>query len=118
MGERTLVTAGATSNRKYVRTSAPTKASDIYVVLNEGGTVAGTLSGSFIDEKFKKNNFILTNSEGTELVVPQSGNLGVKMSEVPEGAYVEITYKGKSPMKSGNFKGTLAHNWLVQYEQI
>ena len=121
MGEKTLKTAGAKTSTvtKFARTSELTEeqaASGNLIGLVPGSTISGTFSSTYVDEKFRKNNFVITQLDGSNVVVAQSGNLGVKMSEVPAGSYVEITYKGKSPMKSGNFKGTLAHNWLVQYD--
>lgn len=86
------------------------------VEIKPGDLVAGVYVKSFVDEKFGKTNFVILTKTGE--IVLTGGNLGSRMNEVKPGAYVEITYKGKSEMKSGKWKGTKAHNFTVDYEAI
>ncbi len=89
----------------------------IYQALNVGDSISGNLVSTFVDD-YKKTNFVLERANGAKLAIASAGNLGKKMAEVPAGSYVEITYEGKTPMKSGPFKGTPAHGFSVAYEQI
>ena len=119
MEARQLKTAGKGGNATFIRLrplTAEEAATGSVKELKVGGVLAGRLKNTYEDDKYKKTNFVLSNEEGQDVIITTAGNLGAKMKEVSVGAYVEITYKGKSPMKSGPFKGTPAHNFVVQYE--
>lgn len=106
---------------RYVKTgkalTAEQIATDNYVALDIDGTVAGVLVSTF-EDTYKKLNFVLEIADGSKIAIAGQGNLTRKMQEVPVGAYVEITYLGKTPMKSGPFKGTGAHGFNVAFEAI
>lgn len=125
---RTLTRAGAPKNEDgstvkpttYLRLR-PLKDSEKekgnVAALNAGDKISGLYVKSFVDTLYGKTNFVILTENG-EVVIPGSGNLNSRMTEVPAGAYTEITYKGKSEMKSGKWKGKSAHNFTVEYEQI
>lgn len=76
--------------------------------------VVGTFVESFEQEtKYGlKTNFKIQTEEGL-IVLNGNGNLTSKMSRVNPGQIVKIEYLGKSPMKSGKYAGTPAHNYEV-----
>jgi uncharacterized protein with NRDE domain len=82
--------------------------------LKKGQTVAGTYLGSYRSGTFNSLTFkIKLESDGRLIGLSGGGQLAKKMANVPEGSYVEVTYDGQSAIKSGQFKGTKAHNFRV-----
>lgn len=89
----------------------------IYQELKVGDGISGILESTFVDD-YKKTNFVLKRASGATIAIAGAGNLTKKMAAVPVGAYVEIIYEGKSPIKNGPFKGTPAHGFDVSYEVV
>lgn len=83
-----------------------------------GEVLEGIYTGSMPNRFNKnKNDYKFELADGTTKIINGSGNLGYQMKDVALNSVVRISYQGKSPMTKGDFKGTLAHNWLVQVEQ-
>lgn len=114
-----LKTAGVAGSGKstFIRLR-PLKETEVTTCkeLKLGERISGVLKNTFVSEKFGKNNFVLSQQDGTEVIITDAGNLGSRMTEVPMGAYVEIEYNGKSKMTKGKWAGTPAHNFTVQYD--
>jgi hypothetical protein len=108
---------GGTSGANYIRLR-PLKANEADIgctQLEQGGTIDGVLT-SVTKNKFGKKEFEITTVDGTKTYIVQAGNLEYRMKDagVKIGTAVEITYNGKTPMESGPFKGTPAHNFSVK----
>lgn len=89
----------------------------LYAAINAGDTIAGT----FVDareDNYGKQNYKIKLGDGTNLVLAGQGNLGRQMAAVEPGNYVEITYKGKQTITSGQWKGKESHTFTVLKEQI
>jgi hypothetical protein len=88
--------------------------------LNPGDVAAqGQFDAIVANPKTKKNDYRILqmddegNLTGTTLIVNGAGNLAFRMKDIQLGEIIQIEYVGKSAMKSGPFKGTLAHNFEV-----
>lgn len=107
----------------YIRTN-PLKDKDLargdVKEMKAGDSISGILTKKFDDvSKFgTKECYVIETSPEMDTILKQSGNLKALMAKVPVGAYVEVQYKGKTEMKSGPYKGTMAHSFSVAYEQI
>lgn len=91
-----------------------------YRQLQIGDAIEGTLVESRVN-KFQKQEYVIRPFDGTkDLVLAQAGNLTFRLKEknINIGDAVRITYNGKNPMQSGQFKGTMAHNFSVQGEAV
>lgn len=82
--------------------------------LKKGQVVAGTYLGSYRSGTFNTLTFkVKLEADGRTIGLSGGGQLAKKMANVAEGQYVEVTYDGQSKIKSGQYKGTLAHNFRV-----
>lgn len=117
MALKTAGAAGSNVKGTFIRLR-PLKDTEVGTCreLKIGERISGVLKNTFVSEKFGKNNFVLSQQDGTELIITDAGNLGSRMSEVAVGSYVEIEYNGKSKMTKGKWAGTPAHNFTVQYD--
>lgn len=117
---RQLESAGPQSNRWFIKLrdlKDAEKEKGYYKSLNKGETITGVYTGS-AENIYKKQDYTIRQSNGEEVVLASAGNLGARMSQVPVGSYVEITYKGTNALKTGPFKGTQAHNFDVLFERV
>lgn len=122
MSERNLTQVKGIANARYVRLR-PLKEKEqtdgIYLSLSQGDTLTGIYSGNE-EGNFGKKNYTIESADGKSIpvVISAAGNLAARMSQVPVGAYVEITYDGKTAIKSGPYKGKEANNFSVAYEKV
>lgn len=84
--------------------------------------IAKGLFTGFLDNKFdaaKKDIRLEDLEAGKVTVVNGTGLLRHKFAQIPQGTYVEITYKGmqKSKAKSGPSVGKKVHDFVVQMEE-
>lgn len=115
----TQVTNGDVARYVRLRPLKDTETTDgIYVALSAGQTLSGVYKGNAEGNFGKKNYTIQTTDTELPTIISGSGNLGARMSQVPEGAYVEITYGGKNMIKSGPYKGKEAHSFNVAFEKV
>lgn len=118
--QRQLESAGPQSNRTFIKLRElkdAEKDKGYYKSLSKGETITGVYTGS-AENIYKKQDYTIRQENGEEVVIASAGNLGSRMSQVPVGSYVEITYKGTNPLKTGPFKGTAAHNFEVMFERV
>lgn len=54
------------------------------------------------------------NETGRTIIINGAGNLEYRMKKAVVGSLIRVVYEGKTPLQSGPFKGTLAHNFDVQ----
>lgn len=80
--------------------------------LKAGTTISGLYRGSF-EDKYEKLNHRIEQADGTQKVINGTGQLNALLAKVSEGTKVDVVYKGKSAIASGEFKGTMAHNFEV-----
>lgn len=80
--------------------------------LKVGTTISGTYRGSF-EDKYEKLNHKIGQDDGTTKVINGTGLLNALLEKVAVGAKVDIVYKGKSQITSGQYKGTDSHSFDV-----
>jgi hypothetical protein len=89
-----------------------------YLSLDKGGSIEGILVGTGVNKYGKDEYKIQRFTDNKTLVIANAGNLKYKMTDkgINVGDAVRITYNGKTPMSSGKYKGTPAHNFTVAGE--
>ncbi len=91
-----------------------------YLEIKVGDSIEGTLTSVGVN-KFGKEEYRITPFDGGQAVVlANAGNLAYRIKEkgINIGDAVQITYNGKTPMASGKYKGTPAHNFTVLGEAV
>lgn len=80
------------------------------------GVIATGRLARTVPNKYKptKPSFVLETADGRDVLIDSAGNLGVQMAEVKIGDLVRIEYRGQQEIKSGAYKGKMAHNFNVQ----
>ena len=68
-----------------------------------------TAAGSAISKDLNEVDY----AAGTTVIINESGNLDYRLRGTKEGDELTVIYEGKTPMKSGVYKGTLANNFQV-----
>ncbi len=98
----------------FYRTSAPKKPTKSpFKVISKGETIEGTYERSFISGKFNNPTYIVRLANGTLVGLPGAGSLKKGMEKLAEGSKVKVIYNGMSPIKTGQWEGTDAHNFTV-----
>lgn len=97
------------------------KEKGFYRQLEEGQAIEGILkkAGPITSKFGTKNQYVIEEFvTGANVVIEQAGNLTARLEgkNVKVGDAVQINYLGKSPLKSGPFAGTPAHNFRVETE--
>ena len=71
--------------------------------LAEGATLEGkyTSSETFIGNYGETTKYIINGNDGVTYGVYGSASIDRQFKNIPEGAYVWITYKGEQPTKNG-----------------
>lgn len=87
-------------------------------MLTEGQQIEGTYKGSFTTKNYGTKIHKIQTDANTAVGLPGSGQLNAALEKVEEGAKVVIQYNGKSPMKTGKFAGTEAHNYSVMASRL
>ncbi len=96
------------------------KSKGYYQELTVGGAIEGTLTAVGVN-KFGKDEYrIAAFTDGKTFVIANAGNLAYRLKEkgINVGDAVRIEYNGKTPMSSGKYKGTPAHNFNVLGEKV
>lgn len=91
------------------------KSKGYYFELKAGDAVEGVIAGTEVN-KFGKLEYRITSfKDGKTIVLANAGNLQRRIEDkgLTVGDAIRIEYNGKKPMKSGQYKGTLAHNFTV-----
>lgn len=88
--------------------------------IDEGLREAGSpiLEGTFTDSMPNKYNnskldFKFETDDGKTIILNGAGNLGFNMKLVNVGDYVQVIYHGKREATTGNYAGTLMHQFEV-----
>lgn len=87
--------------------------------IEEGIREAGPiLEGTFVDSMPNKYNnskldFKFETEDGKTIILNGAGNLGYNMKLVNVGDYVQVLYHGKKEATTGNYAGTLMHQFDV-----
>ena len=91
-----------------------------YLEVKEGDSIEGVLTAIGVNKFGKEEYRIDTFTTGKTVILANAGNLAYKMKEkgINIGDAVQITYNGKTPMSSGKYKGTPAHNFTVLGEAV
>lgn len=97
------------SNIEFV--SAKKLADDGFTGVVVQGTFEAALPNNFDDTKY---DYKIKTDDGKDVIINSVGSLAYQMKEVPTGSYVRISYNGKKAIKSGNMKGKMAHDFLVE----
>ena len=95
----------------YYRFTAPKKPSELARVLENGMVVEGTYDGSFTDQ-FEKANHKVRTAEGL-IALPGCARLDKAFGQIKQGAYVSVTYNGKTEITTGPGAGKSAHSFDV-----
>lgn len=98
----------------FFRTSAPKKTpKSPFKVLESGQVIEGTFERSFISGKYQNPTYIIRLTDGTLAGLASTGSLKKGMSKLAEGSKVKIVYNGMQVIKSGQWEGSDAHNFIV-----
>lgn len=74
------------------------------------GIYEGTVPDNYDNSK---NNFKFTDLNGKSVIINGTGSLAKQLSNVDEGAAVQIEYKGMQKIEKGKMAGKQAHAWVV-----
>ncbi len=92
--------------------------------LNDAGVTGVVAEGIYESSKLveggpygPKMEYSIRAEDGTLQIVGEAGALKKQMDQVATGSYVQLTYLGKQPMKSGARKGTFSHSVIVGVAQ-
>lgn len=78
------------------------------------------IEGAYIENRednYGNPSYKLRTADGI-VVVNSAGQLDSKMAEVAVGELVRITYMGQEKMKTGKWKGKLAHQFKVESAEV
>lgn len=81
-----------------------------------GQSVEGIYAGSYTDQ-YEKQNFRLTQSDGTTTIINGTALLASKFADIAEGTPVKVVYEGKSKLTKGKYAGKEAHAFKVLVAQ-
>lgn len=91
--------------------------SNLARVMEVNQTIKGIYDGSFVAGKFERTTHKIKTEEGI-VALPSAGQLDKLLANVPAGATVAVTYRGKKEMESGKYAGRSAHNFLVRASRV
>lgn len=125
MSEVQFTDSSREDNSVFIKLKALTddqKSKGFYRQLEAGQAIEGILkkAGPVTSKFGTKNQYVIEEFvTGANVVIEQAGNLTARLNgkNVKVGDAVQINYLGKSPLKSGAFAGTPAHNFRVETEQ-
>jgi hypothetical protein len=91
-----------------------------YLEIKAGDVVEGILASVGVNKFGKEEYRIDSFTGGKTVVLANAGNLAYRIKEknIAIGDALRITYNGKTPMASGKYKGTPAHNFSVVGEAV
>lgn len=82
--------------------------------LAPGTEIVGYFKHKFVDDKYKKENYVLKCVEtGRDILVYSCTSLIREMAFYDQGQLLKLIYKGKFENKGGIYRGKLAHIWEV-----
>lgn len=79
--------------------------------------VLGIYEGTLITKKYQKTYFKIRTSGGL-VAVPSATQLTNLMKKVPQGAEVQIIYRGKNTVEKGQYAGKEAHGFIVNASDL
>ena len=79
--------------------------------------ILGTYEGSFKDKTYGKTTHKVKTAGGL-VGIPGCAQLDKLLTQVADGATVQVVYRGKNEIQQGKYAGKMAHSFLVNADKF